>query len=153
MQASAFRREAPELADAVARLDAGGCVAIFPEARLRRSPEPSLRRFGQGVWHILLTRPETPVVVCWIEGGFGSFCSYYNGKPTKNKRLDFRRRIDVAVSEPQVLTAEVLADSHATRVYLMRACLQARGLLGLEVPPLPEMIEEEKEEKAADEGG
>jgi hypothetical protein len=61
--------------------------------------------------------------------------------------VDFWRRIDVAVSEPQQLPADILADSRATRIYLMRACLQARGYLSLEVPPLPEMVEEEAESR------
>ena len=91
--------------------------------------------------------PETPVVVCWIEGGWGTYTSYAGGKPTKNKRMDFWRRIDVAVSEPQLLAPETLADSRATRVYLMRLCLQARGYLGLEVPPLPDRIEEETDNR------
>jgi hypothetical protein len=104
--------------------------------------------FGQGVSRILQARPETPVVVCWIEGGWGSFTSYAGGKPTKNKRMDFWRRIDVAVSEPQLVPADILADGRATRIYLMRACLQARGFLGLEVPDLPDMLEEETEKVA-----
>jgi 1-acyl-sn-glycerol-3-phosphate acyltransferase len=143
VQASSFRRSAPELDEAIARLDRGGCVVIFPEGYLRRRAEPSVRMFGQGVWRILQARPETPVIVCWVEGGWGSYTSYAGGKPTKNKKMDLWRRIDVAVDEPQVLPADVLADSRATRIYLMRACLQARGYLGLEVPPLPELIEEE----------
>jgi 1-acyl-sn-glycerol-3-phosphate acyltransferase len=143
VQASSFRRAAPELDEAIARLDRGGCVVIFPEGYLRRRAEPSVRMFGQGVWRILQARPETPVIVCWVEGGWGSYTSYAGGKPTKNKKMDFWRPIDVAVDEPQVLPADVLADSRATRAYLMRACLQARGYLGLEVPPLSELIEEE----------
>src|SRR5262249_30471644 len=150
VQASSFRRQAPELDEAIARLDQGGCLAVFPEGHLRRVPEPSVRMFGQGVWRILQARPETPVIVCWIEGGWGSYMSYAGGKPTKNKRMDFWRPIDIAVSEPQVVPADILADSRATRIYLMRACLQARGYLGLEVPTLPEMAEEEAE-KATEE--
>ena len=52
-----------------------------------------LSQFGQGVWHILHERPDTPVVVCWIEGGWGCYFSYYNGPPTVNKRFDWWRRI------------------------------------------------------------
>ena len=36
----------------------------------------------------------------------------------KNKRLDFRRRIDIYVDEPRPLDAAVLADHHTTRAYL-----------------------------------
>jgi 1-acyl-sn-glycerol-3-phosphate acyltransferase len=148
VQASSFRRQAPELNEAIARLDQAGCVVVFPEGYLRRVAEPSVRMFGQGVWRILQARPETPVVVCWIEGGWGSYTSYAGGKPTKNKRMDFWRRIDVAVSESQLVPPDILADSRSTRLYLMRACLQARGYLGLDVPPLPEMVEEESEGRA-----
>jgi len=152
VQASAFRREAPELAQAIAQLDRGEGVSLFPEGWLRRKPEPSLRKFGQGVWHILRERPDTPVVICWIEGGYGSFTSYFQGKPTKNKRMDWWRPIDVGISAPVVVPPDVLADHHATRIYLMRECLKARGHLGLEVPPLPEMDEEEKRQDAPEEG-
>ena len=128
VQASAFRREAPELKNAIAVLDRGACLSIFPEGWLRRSAEPSVRQFGQGVWHILRERPETPVVLCWIEGGWGSYTSYFKGKPTVNKRPDFWRRIDVAVSAPIVVPKELLPDQRATRIFLMRKCLEARAL-------------------------
>ena len=82
-----------------------------------------LRQFGQGVWHILKETPHTQVVVFWIEGGWGSYASYRNGPPMKNKRLDFRRRIDIAVEKAQEVPPEVLADHRTTRRYLMRACL------------------------------
>ena len=52
----------------------------------------------------------------------------------KNKSLDWGRRIDIAVAEPRVLDPAVLADQRATRSYLMRACLECRRYLGLEVP-------------------
>jgi 1-acyl-sn-glycerol-3-phosphate acyltransferase len=131
VQDSEYRREAPELQVAIAALDRGECVVIFPEGRLRRSTEKPLRQFGQGVWHILNERPTTPVVVCWIEGGWGSFMSYWGGPPTKNKRMDWWRPIKVGVSEPEVLPAHILADSRQTRTYLMQACLAARQHLGL----------------------
>ncbi len=132
VQESGFRRDVPELDEAVQALDRGECVVIFPEGRVRRSAEVPLRQFGQGVWHILQRRPHTPVVVCWIEGGWGSYFSYLNGPPMRNKPFDFWRHIRIGVSAPQVLDPEVLAEHWATRDYLMRACLDARKHLGLE---------------------
>ena len=133
---SRFRREVPELRDAVALLRRGGCLLIFPEAQLRRRAEQSLRMFGQGVWHILHELPDTPVLVCWIEGGWGSFTSYCNGPPMRGKRLDWARRIDIAFEKPQTIDPAILADHHATRQYLMRACLECRRYLGLPVLPV-----------------
>jgi 1-acyl-sn-glycerol-3-phosphate acyltransferase/predicted Zn-dependent protease with MMP-like domain len=144
VQAATFRREAPELDEAIAALDRGECVVLFPEGLLRRRAEPHVRYFGRGVWHILRQRPNTPVVVCWVEGGWGSFTSYDKGPPTKNKRPDFWCPIGIAVTEPEVLPAEILADNRATRRHLMERCVNARGLMGLEVPAL----DTERDEKA-----
>jgi 1-acyl-sn-glycerol-3-phosphate acyltransferase len=146
VQASTYRREAPELAVAVSALDRGECVIIFPEGGMRRREDVPLRQFGQGVWHILNERPETPVVVCWIEGGWGCFFSYYQGPPTKNKRMDFWRHIDVAVGPAQVLPPELLKDQRATRSHLMQACLETRRYLGLEPPALEKAEQERLEE-------
>jgi 1-acyl-sn-glycerol-3-phosphate acyltransferase len=107
-------------------------VLIFPEGSMKRHPEQVLRHFGQGVWRILHQRPQTPVVVCWIEGGWGSFTSYCGGRPAVKKPLDIRRRIEIALEAPQRLDPALLADQHATRKYLMGACLQARRHLGLQ---------------------
>jgi 1-acyl-sn-glycerol-3-phosphate acyltransferase len=136
VQASTFRREVPELKEAVAVLDRGECLMVFPEGAMRKHAGKVLRQFGQGVWHILHERPTTPVVACWIEGGWGSYFSYCNGPPTKNKRLDFGRHVDVAVSLPQVLPGDILDNQKATRAFLMKSCLEARRILGLEVPDL-----------------
>jgi len=135
VEVSTYRRQAPELAVAVAALDRGKCVVIFPEGAMRRRESQPLRQFGQGIWHILSERPDTPVVVCWIEGGWGSFFSYFKGNPTTNKRMDFWRRIDVAVGPSRILSPELFQDHRATRAYLMRECLDTRRYLGLE--PLP----------------
>jgi 1-acyl-sn-glycerol-3-phosphate acyltransferase len=126
-----FRREAPELKEAIAALDRGECVVIFPEGSLRRKEQPLLRMFGQGVWHVLHERPQTPVVVCWVEGGWGSFFSYFNGKPGKNKKIDRRRPIDIVVDEPAPLAPAVLKEHRTTRTHLMERCLKLRGVLGL----------------------
>jgi 1-acyl-sn-glycerol-3-phosphate acyltransferase len=134
VEASTFRREAPEIQEAVAALDRGECVIIFPEGWLRRYEDRPLRNFGQGVWHILRQRPQTPVMVCWTEGGWGSYTSRKGGPPLVNKRPDIRRRIDIGVGEPQTLDPALLADQRATRAYLMQACLDSRRHLGL--PPL-----------------
>jgi len=148
-----FRRQAPELADAVAVVQDGGCLLMFPEAILRRKERPILRTFGQGIWHILREAPETPVVVLWIEGGWGSWASYKGGPPMRHKRIDVWRRIDVALQEPEVLDPAILADHRTTRRYLMRRCLEARRYLGLDVPgdalpPTLDMEEPPEEEEA-----
>jgi 1-acyl-sn-glycerol-3-phosphate acyltransferase len=132
IQASTYRHEAPELKHAISALDKGECVVIFPEGAMRRREEQPLKQFGQGVWHILHERPKTPVVVCWIEGNWGCYFSYWKGPPTVNKRMDFWRHIDVAVGEPQVLEEALLADQRATRSYLIQVCLDTRKYLGLE---------------------
>ena len=134
VQDTPYRREAPELEQAVAALDQGGCVMIFPEGVVRRKEEVPLRHFGQGVWRILRERPDTPVVVCWIEGGWRSFTSFYQGPPMTNKPLDWRRPIDIVLEEPQVLAPALLDEQRATRHYLEQACLDARRHLGLEEP-------------------
>ncbi|MBY0513455.1 MAG: 1-acyl-sn-glycerol-3-phosphate acyltransferase [Gemmataceae bacterium] len=132
----AIRKETPEeLKEAVAALDRGECVLIFPESYLRRTEERVLRRFARGVWQILDARPDTPVFACWVEGAWGSYTSFKGGPPTKNKKKDVRRRIDVGVSDAIRVPADVLADHWRTRVFLMNAASDARKLVGLE--PLP----------------
>lgn len=145
-----FRRDVPELREAVAALDAGQCVVIFPEGELRKKQERPLKMFGRGVWHILKERPQTPVVVCWIEGGWGSYFSYQGGPPTKEKRHDVRRPIGIAVGVAQLLPAATLADQRATRVYLMQECLRRRGDLGLEPYALSQLEGEDSAAPASD---
>jgi 1-acyl-sn-glycerol-3-phosphate acyltransferase len=145
VEAAFMRREAPELAEAVVMLKQGECVVIFPEGQLRKTDGELLRQFGQGVWHILREVPKTPVVVLWIEGGWGSFCSYKNGPPTKNKRFDWWRHIDIGVSEVRPLPAAILVDHRTTRDYLRQTCLECRRYLGL---PLPSDTKEKKDEEA-----
>jgi 1-acyl-sn-glycerol-3-phosphate acyltransferase len=145
---SRFRREAPEIVEAIRRLDRGEIVLIFPEGWLRRKEERVLRRFGQGIYQMLREKPNTPVLACWIEGGWGSYMSFFNGPPMKNKRLDCRRPIGIGVSEPIFLDLELLLDPVKTRRHLMQACLNARSYLGLPVPELTAFAEDGDEEKA-----
>jgi 1-acyl-sn-glycerol-3-phosphate acyltransferase len=131
-----IRRETPpEIGEAIAALDRGECVVVFPEGYLRRSEERPLRRFGRGVWQVLKARPNTPVYTIWIEGGWGSYTSYFNGRPSKNKKLDRRRPIGVAVPEAAIIDAAVLENHIATRIMLMNKVIEARKHLGL--PELP----------------
>jgi 1-acyl-sn-glycerol-3-phosphate acyltransferase len=153
VQETTYRREAPELQEAIAALDHGECVFLFPEGAVRRKDEVLLRPFGQGVWRILEARPHTPVVVCWIEGNWGSYFSYAGGPPMRNKRLDWWRRIDIVFTEPRVLPPELVADQRATRTHLWRACLEARRVLGLPVPAAPPTEEEESAENKHPESG
>ena len=128
------RKEAPELLEAIAALDRGECVVIFPEGWLQRKEEIELRRFGRGIWQILSARPQTPILTCWIRGGWGSYFSYKSGLPMKNKRFDFWRRIRIAFLESFVIDPALLATHMKTRLYLMKVVLEARAILGL--PPI-----------------
>ena len=129
-----MRKDAPEIEQAIAALDRGDCVVIFPEGWLRRKELQELRRFGRGIWQILKARPDLPVFACWIDGGWGSMVSHKGGPPIKNKPLDFRRRIRIAVSEPIKIDPTMLDNHMATRTHLMNVVLAARGFLGL--PPI-----------------
>lgn len=121
----------PEIGEAVAALDRGECVVLFPEGYLRRGDDRPLKRFGRGVWHILAQRPETPVFACWVEGAWGSYTSYAGGRPTKGKRPDVRRRIGVGVPEAVTIDPAVLGHHLTARVALMNRVAAARALLGL----------------------
>jgi 1-acyl-sn-glycerol-3-phosphate acyltransferase len=132
----AARREAPEIAEAVAALDNGECVVIFPESYLRRKDEVPLRRFARGVHQILKARPDTPVVACWIEGAWGSWCSWKGGRPGKGKPVDFRRSIEVGMSAAVTVPMEMLNHHLKTRIHLMNLVSQARTHVKME--PLPE---------------
>jgi hypothetical protein len=58
------------------------------------------------------------------------------------------------VEDPQVLSAEVLAEQWRTRHYLMRRCLGCRRYLGLPVPELADVKgDEEVERQKEDERG
>jgi 1-acyl-sn-glycerol-3-phosphate acyltransferase len=129
------RRSAPETQEAIDALDHGKCVVLFPEGYLRRTEEQVIRRFGRGVWNILSARPDTPVVACWVEGTWGSYFSYFNGPPAKNKPKDRRRPVRIGVSVPLVVPKELLTDHLKTRFFLMNQVLAARAHLDLpEVP-------------------
>src|SRR5262249_23916169 len=146
VQASGFRREVPEIDEATRVLDRRGCLIIFPEGSMKRKAERPLRTFGQGVWRILRERPATPVMVCWIEGGWGSFTSYSGGPPMTKKPIDWRRPINIAMEAPLVLDKELLAEQRETRTFLMEKCLQARRLLDLEPYEIKQIVEEESDE-------
>ncbi len=142
----ALKKDVPdEIREAIAALDRGECVVMFPEGMLRRSEEKPLKRFGRGGWQILSARPETPVVVCWIEGNWGSYASYFKGPPTKNKRPDFRRPIGVAVEAPFFIEPELLKSHLATRMELMNRVVAARRYLGLDNLPRFELPEHDTE--------
>jgi acyl-[acyl-carrier-protein]-phospholipid O-acyltransferase / long-chain-fatty-acid--[acyl-carrier-protein] ligase len=139
------RRDAPELREAVAALDRGESIVLFPEGYLRRKEEVPLRRFGRGVWQILRDRPSTPVYACWIDGNWGTYFSYKGGPPTKNKKFDFWRPIRIGFIGPFTVDPATLADHMATRAFLMGEVNRAREPLGLELLPLPALSEGDKE--------
>jgi len=122
----------PELEEAVCRLDQGECLVLFPEGQLRKRDDELLRHFGQGIWHILKERPETPLVPIWIEGGWGSFASYAGGTPPmidKGKLMDWGRKITLVLGEPMIVDSTILQTHQITRNYLMDVVLGLRRYL------------------------
>ncbi len=138
---SRYRKEAPEIQEAIAELGRGNCVMIFPEGYLRRKEEILMRRFGRGVWQILAARPQTPVMACWIEGGWGSVVSHKGGPPLKNKGLKNFGRIEIGFREPIIVPPEILADQMKTRLFLMNEVSLARVPLGLKPLELPTPVD------------
>jgi len=131
VEAATFRREAPELEEAIAVLKQGENLLIFPEARLRRKENQLLFPFGQGIWHILCKLPDTPIIPIWVEGTWGSFTSNFNGPPLTNKKMDWLRTIKVVVGESRTIPKDLLTDHRLTRKYLQDAVLENRLLIGL----------------------
>lgn len=145
-----LKRETPEIPQAIEALDRGECVVIFPEGWLRRKESQPLKRFGRGIWQILQARPQTPIIPIWIEGNWGSFTSFYGGKPpTKGKKPDFWRKIQMGVGNSFTIPSELLADHMKTRTYLQNRVLEAREHLGL--PPLNQAIEAHTESEEVQE--
>jgi 1-acyl-sn-glycerol-3-phosphate acyltransferase len=145
-ESGGFRRQAPELDEAVAALKNGEHVMIFPEGWLRRKEDQPIRRFAQGVYRILSQVPDTVVLPCWIETSWGSYLSFKGGPPTRNKKFDWWYRIVYAAGEPVVLPPEMLKDAIATRRHLMELVAGARAYLDLPPHPLPPFGASEKEE-------
>lgn len=139
--ATTFRREAPELQEAVAVLQAGGCLLVFPEARLRKTQEKLLYPFGQGLWHVVRAVPNVRVVAVWIEGGWGSWTSQANGQPPfRGKPVDCLRRIELAFGPAEAIPPELLADREAFRTWLMGRVLACRAYLNLPVPTVEQAL-------------
>lgn len=139
--AGSHRKDAPELKEASDLLSAGKCVLIFPEATLRKVPEPVMRRFGRGVALLLAEHPKTWVVPAWIEGGWGSYFSNDRGPPMVGKPLDCWRTIRIGIGEPRRIDPALLANHLKTRAALQQAVYDCRGLLGLDVPIAPPVVE------------
>lgn len=131
VEAATFRREAPELNDAIEALKRGESLLIFPEARLRKKEDQLLFPFGQGIWHILTQLPETPIVPIWLEGAWGSYASYFKGPPFANKKMDFFKEIKIVVGNPIIIPKETLTEHRLTRKYLQDAVLANRTIIGL----------------------
>ncbi len=159
--AATVRREAPELQEAIRVLQAGGCLLIFPEARLRKSEEKMLFPFGQGLWHILRAVPHARLMAVWIEGSWGSWTSHGGGKPPLvGKPMDLRRRIKLAMSAAAPVAPEYLADREVFRSWVMGQVLACRAYVGLPVPTvaqalgrLNEPMPEESQPRDVESGG
>lgn len=146
--AVSHRKDAPELREAARLLEGARCVLVFPEGTLRKVPEPVMRRFGRGIVKLLAEHPNTWVVPAWIEGAWGSYFSESGGRPMTGKPMDFWRPIRIGIGEPRRIDPELLANHLKARAALQQAVYDCRGLLGLDVPTAPPVIENQAEDPA-----
>lgn len=84
---------------ALAELDAGRCVLVYPEGT--RTPDGALQPFKTGV-ALLLRRSKATIVPVGIEGSFDAW-------PRQRSRPRFRRPIEVEVGEP-IRREDLLSD-------------------------------------------
>ena len=78
-------------------LDNGAILGIFPEGWISRDGE--MRRFQPGIQKILKEKP-VPVVLCGIDGLWGSIFSFEGGKVLTKFPKRFRRKVTLTFSAP-----------------------------------------------------
>ncbi|MEL7367827.1 MAG: MFS transporter [Myxococcota bacterium] len=98
-----------EVAEALA---AEGVVCIFPEGMVSRDGE--LNPFRPGI-EKMIARTPAPVVPIALIGMWGSFFSYFWGKPLSKPFQRFRSKVKVAIGEPMA-PEKVTAAGLAKRV-------------------------------------
>lgn len=96
----ATRKESPEvLAKAFSvmkeHLERGAVVGIFPEGKISRTGQ--MQPLMSGIQHILATHP-VPIVLCAIDGLWGSVFSFESGKVLWKWPKSFRRKIKLTIS-------------------------------------------------------
>lgn len=77
-------------------LDEGGILGVFPEGEISRTGK--LNKFRPGVQRILSTHP-VPVVLCAVDGLWGSVFSYKSGKVLWKWPKSFRRTVTLTLSD------------------------------------------------------
>ena len=90
----------------------GGVICIFPEGMVSR--DGNLNPFRPGIEKII-ERSPVPVVPIALEGMWGSFFSYFWGKPLRKPFKRFRAKVKITFGEV-VPPAEVSAQGLAERV-------------------------------------
>ncbi len=111
--------------EVAAELEEGGVVCIFPEGMVSR--DGGLNPFRPGVEKIIRRTPVS-VVPMALQGMWGSFFSYFWGKPLSKPFQRFRARVSITIGTPippQEVSAQGLAETVA-----------AMG--GWSIPPRPE---------------
>lgn len=96
-----------------AELDEGGVICIFPEGRVSR--DGRLSPFRPGIEKIVGQTP-VPVVPLALQGMWGSFFSYFWGKPFSKPFQRFRARVELSIGPPiaaEAVTAQRLAEAVA----------------------------------------
>lgn len=97
----ATHRESPEILKKAftlmkKRLDEGAIIGIFPEGEISRTGK--LLSFKPGIQRILATH-SVPVVLCAVDGLWGSIFSFKGGKVLLKWPKSFRKKITLTLSD------------------------------------------------------
>jgi acyl-[acyl-carrier-protein]-phospholipid O-acyltransferase / long-chain-fatty-acid--[acyl-carrier-protein] ligase len=120
------RKAKDAMREAVARIEAGEIVCLFPEGELSRIG--SLLRLRRG-YEIIARQAEAPVVPVWLDRLWGSIFSFKGGRFFTKLPSSVPYRVMVAFGQPLAATAADIASVREELLKLGEFCYSQRPVL------------------------
>ena len=143
---TSFRREVPELKKAIAVLDRGDCVLIFPEGTAQKGRKPAQAIRPGSLAHLERAAPRSRRR-CLDRGGLGVLLFLFQRPPHQEQTFRFLASYSRGRRRPHAGSPRSPGRPSHHAQYLMQRCLEARRFLGLEVPVMEKPRDEDGVEK------